>query len=234
MRPHRSVAQQRGGFFQNKLLYVAIRGRLPPLFVDLPLRLGRDRLIGRKRINGKETGGMSRQAVDRHHPDPVVDRVGGTAQRRSFEEPAAKRADMAQRPRAIESKQFRILVACLVPMDLVQSAGDLARRRRIEARPGQQDAQGVGVVSHRLAAHESALNGRCPSPHERVVYRLAWSRQTLDEEFGKLRFEAGAVAHLVNRMGLALAGRPEFIDQIGDGAVTNFARRLIMFVEISD
>jgi hypothetical protein len=38
----------------------------------------------------------------------------------------------------------------------------------------------------------------------------------LNEESGQLRFEAGAVGNLVQRMRLALSGGPEFIDVLGN------------------
>src|SRR5712692_5511774 len=177
---------------------------------------------------------MAGQSVDRHHPDPVVDGVGCAVQWSSFHQPAAKRADLTQCPRAAESDELRIIDLPLIPPDLVQPASDLAYRRWLQSGPAEQDAQGVDVVADRLAAHESRLNGSGPPPHKRIVDDVAGRSETLDKELRKLRLEASPVAHLVDRMGLTLTCGPEFVDQVADGAFPHLGRRLTELIEILD
>src|SRR5271165_2781169 len=105
---------------------------------------------------------MARQSVDRHHPNPVADRVRSAIQRSPFDKPTAKRTDVAQCPWAVESEEFWILDLPLIPLDLVQPARDLAERRWRQSGSAQQHAQRVDVVADRLAAHESSLNGGRP------------------------------------------------------------------------
>src|SRR3990167_5497564 len=98
---------------------------------------------------------MAGQSVDRHHPDPVVDGVWGAVYWSSFNQPTAKRADVTQCPRAVESEKLGVIDLPLIPPDLVQPASDLADRRWFQSGSAEQDAQGVDVVADRLAAHES-------------------------------------------------------------------------------
>jgi hypothetical protein len=45
-----------------------------------------------------------------------------------------------------------------------------------------------------------------------------------DEKLGQLRLETGAIADLMQRMRLALAGGPEFIDEIGNAVLLELNR----------
>src|SRR5450759_44812 len=109
---------------------------------------------------------MAGQSVDRHHPDPVIDGIRGAVQWSAFNKPTAKRRDVTQCPRAVESEEFGSIDLPLIPPDLVQPAPDLAERWWRQSGSGQQDAQGVDIVADRLAAHESRLNRGRPPPHE--------------------------------------------------------------------
>jgi hypothetical protein len=58
------------------------------------------------------------------------------------------------------------------------------------------------------------LDGGGASAGERVEHPVAGFGQAVDKEAGELRFEAGAVADLVDAMAAALAGGPEGVDEI--------------------
>ena len=133
MRGDRSVAQERGRFSQDQLLHVAVRGRLSSLLVDLALRLRGHRLIGRERVDGEETRRMTGQAVDRHHPDPIVDRVRSAGDRCPLDEPSAKRADVTQCAWAEESEEFAGPRAFPQPASPSRSRPACARPRRASA-----------------------------------------------------------------------------------------------------
>src|SRR5208283_3144895 len=77
---------------------------LIPFRVDLSLRVERKSLIGRHRVNREEPGRVARQAIDRDHPDPVVDFVE-SAVCSTLEEVRTQRADLAQRLGVIEDEE---------------------------------------------------------------------------------------------------------------------------------
>ena len=103
-------------------------------------------------------------------------------------------------------------------VDLPEPLGDLFEARRAEPGPRQDDAQGVDVAAEGHAAQQRGFQDGGAAAHERVIDDLAGLRQALDEEAGQLRLEAGAIGNLVERAGLALFGRPEFVDEGGDFA----------------
>ena len=99
-----------------------------------------------------------------------------------------------------------------------EALGDVFQARRVEPRPGQDDAQGVDVAAAGDAAQQRGFQDGGAAAHERVIDDLAGLRQALDEEARQLRLEAGAIGNLVERAGLALFGGPEFVDERGDFA----------------
>ena len=92
-------------------------------------------------------------------------------------------------------------------------------RRRREARPREQRGQRIYVVADRPASHQRRLQRRRAAPHEGIVDALARRGETRDEKLGQLRLETGSIADLLQRMRLALAGGPEFIDEIGNAVL---------------
>src|SRR5450755_218738 len=106
-----------------------------------------------------------------------------------------------------------------MPGHLGEPSGDHRERGWLKPWARQQDGERIDIVPDGPATHESCLNWRCSSAHEGIVDTLIGPGQSLDEECGQLRLETGAIADLVNRMCLTLAGGPELVDQIGDAAL---------------
>ena len=201
-------------------------GIWPRFVVDLALRLGAHRLVRRERVDGEETRRMAGQAVDRHHADPIIDGIRRPSDRCSRDEPMPKGEDVPQSAWAEESQKLAVLWPTLmpgvVPRDLVEPSRDVIQVRRPQSRPGEKHAQRVDVIAERAPAHQGRLYRRRSAPHERIVNGVPRARQPLDEEFGKLRLEASPVAHLMDRMGLALTRGPELVDEIGNCAFDAF------------
>ncbi len=101
-------------------------------------------------------------------------------------------------------------------VDLPEPLGDLFEAGRVEARPGQDDAQGVDVTTAGNTAQQRGFKHGGAPPHERVIDNFAGLGQSLDEETGQLRLKAGAIGNLVERTGLPLPGGPELVDERGD------------------
>lgn len=100
-----------------------------------------------------------------------------------------------------------------IPRRALQPIGDVGQVGRVEARPGQQNGQGVDVGGAGRASHQRRLHRRRAAAHEGVVHRFAGRRQPVDDKGGQLRLETGATADLVGRMGLSQAGCPEPVDE---------------------
>ena len=161
---------------------------------------------------------MAGEPVDRHHFDPVVDGLGMRQQK------APQRAKLAQRVLMIKGEKIAALQLPRAPVDLAQARFDRRERGRREARARQQRGQRIHVVADRPASLQRRLQRRRAAPHERVVDALARRGETRDEKLGQLRLETGAIADLVQRMRLALAGGPEFIDEIGNAVLLELNR----------
>ena len=88
------------------------------------------------------------------------------------------------------------------------------QRHRFQPRPHQHLRQRIDVVAGRTTSHQRRLQRRRSAAREGIVDRVARPGQTIDEEFRKLRLEAGAVADLMQVVALALAGGPVLVDEI--------------------
>ena len=218
VRRRRTVRQQRARFFQDQPGDIARRRRLPAPRVNLDLRLDRNRLIGRQRIDREKPRRMAGEPVDRHHFDPVVDGLGMRQQK------APQRAKLAQRVLMIKGEKIAALQLSRAPVDFAQARFDRRERGRREARARKQRGQRIYVVADGPASLQRRLQRRRAAPHERVVDALARRGEARDEKLGQLRLETGAIADLMQRMRLALAGGPEFIDEIGNAVLLELNR----------
>ena len=75
----RDVAEELFGFLENEFGDVAARRGLLSLLVDLALRFDGHGLVGRQRINGKESGRVAGETIERNH------RKQRQASKRSFQ-----------------------------------------------------------------------------------------------------------------------------------------------------
>ncbi len=155
VRRRRAVGEKGLALLQDQASYAAIGRDLIALGVDLPLGFGRDGLVRRQGIDREEARRMPAQPVQRHHPDPVIGRIGSSSPRaRTREGSAAAPCDSraAYRHDAIEGQELRSASAC-VPQGICES------RRSICAREGGARR---GLASITLSGLMSLPSGRRP------------------------------------------------------------------------
>jgi len=158
---------------------------------------------------------VARQAIDRDHPDPVVDFVE-SAVCSTLEEVRTQRADLAQRLGVIEDEEV-VLGVRRVQATQIQSPKSghyRAQRRRIEPRAHQDLTERIDVVGDWTPAHERRLERRGAATGKRIIDGVARGGQALDEEPRQLGLEHRTIADLVQAVRLALRGRPELVHEI--------------------
>ena len=206
------VAQQLSRLSRDKGGNVPGRRRLIAARVDFDLRLDRDRLVGRHRVDRKKSPRVAGQTVDGNHAQPLVDAID-RARRLALQQIPAQRAQVPQRLGVIEDEQVVAHPSGARPRNLLQPRGNFGQRRRIEPRLKKDAAERVDVGRARNPTEQCGFQRRCAAAGKRIVDRRARSGQPLDEEARQLRLEAGAIRNLVKAVGGPLSLRPELVDQ---------------------
>ena len=79
----------------------------------------------------------------------------------------------------------------------MQPPFNFSQRRRIQSRLDQIFAERIDIVSCNGPVQKICLKQGRAAPHKRVIDKVTWPCQPLDEEPRQLRFETGAIADFV-------------------------------------
>ena len=102
----------------------------------------------------------------------------------------------------------------LAPRNLGKPLPNIGKSWRIYPRFGKGPTQWVSIVAIRDAPMQGSFYWCSAPAHERVINDVAGLAQPINEERWQLRFEAGAVAHLVYSMSLSLTRCPELVYEV--------------------
>ena len=100
--------------------------------------------------------------------------------------------------------------------ELIQPGADIPRFGRGQPGSDQDPAQRADVAPQRHSSQKRRLDQGGSPPHERIVNPVPRAGETLDEESGKLSFEASPVGDLVQGVPLPLHRGPELVDVPGN------------------
>jgi hypothetical protein len=210
-----AVGEELLGFFENDFGDVAARRNLVAVGVDFLLRLERDGLVRWQRVDGKETGGMAGEAVERDHADPGVDGIESVLLALD-EQVFFEGADFLEGFGVVEDEEVFGEFRGVLQIDLSESGGNLVESGGIQARGCQDGAQWVDIGTDRDAASEGGFDGGGAAPHKGIIDNVAGLGESIDKEARKLGFKAGAIGDFVQAVGSPLLGSPEFVDVSGD------------------